>query len=158
MKTVKHLTVALAVLLCFGVSSCSNDDDNVNTSDLFGTWELVHEKGWEKENGKITDTWDDDADAKYFEAGRVEFLEDYTSRSYSYSSSRGQWVLDDEINTFSVKGNKLYMYGEYYGEAGESGTIKTLNSSQLVVEFSETYTEDRIKYEYYVVVTYKKIK
>ena len=41
----KWMAGMLLVMLCMGLSSCSDDDDDVDPSSLIGTWQLNHSKG-----------------------------------------------------------------------------------------------------------------
>ena len=43
----KWMAGMLLVMLCMGLSSCSDDDDDVDPSSLIGTWQLNHSKGYD---------------------------------------------------------------------------------------------------------------
>lgn len=151
MNVLKPFAAALTILLCLGVFSCSEDDENYSISELYGIWELTHSKGWEIYDG-VKESWDGEVE-DYDEFRRIEFLEDNTYNSYEYSPSKGRWVLEtDGSGTYEVKGNKIYFIEDYDGYSFES-TINSLNSSQLKMEYSDKGTDDGIKYEYYEVMT-----
>ncbi len=48
----KWMAGMLLVMLCMGLSSCSDDDDDVDPSSLIGTWQLNHSKGYEIYDGE----------------------------------------------------------------------------------------------------------
>lgn len=85
MKNFKSLMIAaLAVMASITLASCSDDDDGPGSkADLVGSWESVHEEGWEKEDGEITDEWDD-----YGKSLRWNFYADGTCAIQEWTGSR----------------------------------------------------------------------
>jgi hypothetical protein len=142
MKT-KLFCLLGCMLLALGFISCSSDDDEELNNDLVGCWLLIGDEGWEKEDGEIVDEWDEpDSDNIY-----IYFYENGTGaqREYGYD-----WQF-----TWSVNSNKLTITA--YGTTG-TGTIKTLNSTTLVVESQEKYTTDGVAYESYSKETYRRVE
>lgn len=147
MKTLRLIgTTLLMVVLCLNFTACSDDDDDFNVSDLEGLWEGVTSEFEEKENGQVVDKETESLDDQ-----RIKFNSDGTVISYYKSGSN--WIVEDE-GTWSVKDGKIYMRVD-----GEEDVVKILelNSQMLVVEISESGTEDGVSYSYYEKDTYKKI-
>lgn len=103
------------------LTSCSNDDDNeVGSSDLIGTWYMCEEDEWEK-----VETWVTFKNDGTFNVKETTYdKEEKTSETYSY---KGTYKVDGNVLTismggesasgkFSVKGDKLYMEVENDGE------------------------------------------
>lgn len=152
--------VLLTVLLSVSLTSCGDDDDIGNVSNLYGTWQTSYSEGWSKTNGEITDDWMCECVPGY--AGnqysiRLKFSGDGTVTEYEYQTG-GTWRIEDTYK-YSLKGNKLYIE-DYYGD-GDDGifTVKSLSSSQLVLEeyYSGTY-DNGDKYEDYYKETYQKVE
>lgn len=147
MRTLRLIgTTLLMVVLCLNFTACSDDDDDFNVSDLEGLWEGVTSEFEEKENGQVVDKETESLDDQ-----RIKFNSDGTVISYYKSGSN--WIVEDE-GTWSVKDGKIYMRVD-----GEEDVVKILelNSQMLVVEISESGTEDGVSYSYYEKDTYKKI-
>lgn len=113
------------MLLVVGFTSCDKDDDDKlgSVSDLIGTWTLERVYGYEKENGKITDEWDETPD----HISQVIFKEE------------GSFYLREEgeeafyLGIWSYKNGKLYCEYEDYEEVV---TVKELTPTRLVVNSS----------------------
>lgn len=140
--------VAFATIFCLGFTACSDDDDNNigSKEDLIGLWESRHSHGWEKEDGRIVDEWDeDDRDMRW------EFNADGTCIVSERSNNR--WYNEEFTYTFS--GGKITLYDEY-GDANV-GTVKKLTATNLEVESHGSFYEDGLKYEEYIYWTIEKI-
>lgn len=136
--------------MMLGFSGCSDDDGPGSSTDLIGTWQSVSISGWDKEDGEIVDEWDEeDSDIK------IVFNEDGTYEHYERWSN--SWH-GGYVGTWKYKGGKIYVYDEEDEEwDDEISTVKSLSSSQLVLDYYEKYTEDGVRYEYYVSEIYRKI-
>lgn len=125
-------------------TACSNDDDDepsTSNDKIVGTWELVSDTGWEKEDGKIVDEWEDD----YYELV-LAFDDDGT-----FTVFEGGNV---EIGRWTKKGDKLTII-DSYGDK-ETMTVKKLNNKTLVLEQSGKETEDGVKYEWWSEITFSR--
>ena len=59
MKTLRFIGMAIvAIIMSVNFVACSDDDDDIDVSQLEGTWGLVHDTGWEESDGD-KDSWDD---------------------------------------------------------------------------------------------------
>lgn len=134
------LMLFVAILPAIAFTSCSDDDDNLplTEANLVGSWKSVRIVGWEKEDGKIVDRWD----------------EAFTDEVYTFNAD-GTGVYNDSGYTSSfhwcIDGNTLYI-----DAWSEDYTIKQLTSNTLVLgeyyndgDGSEQYDE----YTYTRVVT-----
>lgn len=149
MKKLKFaLLVAFATIFCLSFTACSDDDDNNigSKEDLIGLWESRHCRGWEKEDGRIVDEWDEDYRDK-----RWEFKADGTCITSERSSNR--WY--SETCTYTFSGGKITLYDKY----GDSsvGTVKKLTATSLEIEAKGTFYDDGVKYEEYDYWTIEKI-
>lgn len=139
--------------MMLGFSGCSDDDEegtSGSSSELVGTWEIVHYKYQWKENGKVVD--EDERDDSNT---RLSFHENGTCEGAEYYN--GKWNWGDK-GTWKYKGGKLEITYEEEGDTyKESAIVKTLTASKLVVEFTDKFSEDGIDYEDYSLQEYKKI-
>lgn len=47
MKTLRFIGMAIvAIIMSVNFVACSDDDDDIDVSQLEGTWGLVHDTGW----------------------------------------------------------------------------------------------------------------
>ena len=147
MKTLRLIGLAIvAIVMSVNFVACSDDDDDFNVSDLEGLWEGVTSEFEEKENGQVVDK-----DTESLDDQRIKFNSDGTVISYYKAGSI--WLVEDE-GTYSVKDGKIYMSAD--GEE-DVAKILELNPQTLVIEISESGTEDGVSYSYYEKDTYKKI-
>lgn len=150
MKTLRLIgTTLLMVVLCLNFAACGDDDDDeVDTSSLEGTWGLVRSAGWElcHEDG-AKDTWDYTCDP-YTPNNESEceklVIKKLTDNNYSvtaYYYSVSEWKLDGGSQIITLDGKTLVISqtnGDYgYFEYGNP-VIETLTSDKLVL---------RIKYD-----------
>ena len=140
MKELKYLSLFLfAVVLSLGFVSCGDDDDDVSKSELVGKWECIKNVGYERyeSHPDWNDEWDNNG-----EGVTIKLNEDGT---YSFMGESGTWKLD---------GKKLMLTTE--GET-QTATILEMSSSKIVLEASESGTDEDGKYEFYSKMTFKKI-
>lgn len=128
--------------ICF--VSCSDDDDEAgigSESDLIGTWEVVSEYNYVKENGKVEY---DDTD-KYGEGEgfilKITFKKDGTFLAYNaeYSDESNEWEEVSDNGTWSYKNGKLLLLGGDFSDQNNTTTftVKELTRSKLVMEATE---------------------
>lgn len=108
----------LVCLMAFsaGLTSCSDDDENFDSSMLVGRWEIVRSEGFYYMPDGERESYDDPVYGEY-----VEFFED------------GTVVSGSESGSWSLSGNRLSL--TVYGER-ETYTVATLNATELVLEMS----------------------
>lgn len=99
-------------------SSCSDDDEEISSSNLIGTWQYTGGKFWEIIDGE-KETWEEDGDDDEW---IMTFKEDGTMIEWDgFSNETYEWKLN---------GNKLILDGDEF-------TVKTLTSNKLVLEIHE---------------------
>lgn len=137
-STMKHifsgtkLFLAL-LLLSTTLFSCSKKDNNseINSSALVGTWQFAGEKEYFQANGGKKVLLDSDqADATQ----TIEFKSD--------GSFNAKWGPDTENGTYKLTGNSLYIKYTNAELGDGTATILTLNNSTLVFEFKDNGTDD----------------
>ena len=117
MKTWKIWSM-LVCLMAFsaGLTSCSDDDEDVNPSLLVGKWEIVSNEGYYYDpDGQRYD---------YNEPGYGETVEFFEDGTVNFDGDTGRW---------SVSGNRLTL--SVYGESA-SAEITKLTNTELVFEAS----------------------
>lgn len=155
MKTLRLIgTTFLMVVLCLNFAACSDDDDDIDVSQLEGTWGLVLDEGYEYYEGE-KDSWSD----SYDPANPTEDCEKITISKVSdniysvihYYYYNNQWNQSD-TEKFTLDGNNLLPVDE---EDTEISSMKLLvaNSSQLVVEIKGRDEEG----DFYNKMTYKRL-
>lgn len=146
----KLLGFAIVLLLLpFGFVACSDSDDDISSPDaIIGTWESVWSTGWEKENGKIVDKWDEEMTDE-----RVVFKEN--GRFVIYYEYNGRWN-ESESGSWELDGSKLFVETKY---DEMTLTVVKLNSKELVIRRHDKY-EDSYYDDYYEeeeTITYHKV-
>ena len=144
LRKLSLLTIICA--LAIGFCACSNDDDEPSSSltYIIGKWQGVSSTGWEKEDGKVVDKWqDDEPDFDY-----IEFNMDATGkwRNESGSSHSFTWYINDDAEL--VIGEKIVGDG-----TGDVYKIKKVNKNTLILVYEENdpdsdsswYQEDTYK-------------
>lgn len=149
MKTIKLLGMfMLSAVLCMCLSACSSDDDDFgDVSNIYGTWQISHTKGWSSDtDGSNKETWDED-DNDY----RWVFDEDGSVHEYTYS------VLTDSyrsniIRDYTIEGNKLVI--------DHSGTTDVYLVTYIIKRINETtmVLVDNEESDYYEEMTFIKVE
>lgn len=144
-KEMWKLMMGLAVVLLsisFGLTSCGDDDDEVGSEkELIGTWNIVHLDGYDKENGEVTKTYDEN-----YEEGKetIVFNENHTVAG-TWFDSGFQWAY---------KGNKLTLrWSDVDGDETEEMTVLEMSSTRMVAEVLEKVKESGVNYETYMKIT-----
>lgn len=151
----------LGLLLCtlaLGFTSCEKEDENdFDVSDLYGYWETVSATMKMYVNGQFI----------YEEEG--EYLDDdflgirFDKNGEFYGKGR---IYDGDIpgeigwmygGTYTYKNGKLRIYNEEEGETIVYD-VATLTSSKLVLEMTDSYSEDGQKYKAVFQLTLRKGK
>lgn len=144
-------TLFMLLSMSLGFAACSDDEnEEVSSDSIIGTWEAIWEQGYEKYEGYEDDVWNEPPSEPY----RVTFKADGSYFSeYSYN---GKWY-EEMTGTYSVEGKKLYVIDDEDGERYEI-TIVSLTSTQLILEEHEKYIDEGVVGEDYNKVTYKRVK
>lgn len=148
MKKVNMLwLLGLLSVMVFCLSACSDDDDQVGSSEnIVGTWVLVSNEGWVKENGKIVEEWNTKVDDLLYYVFHSDGTLEYIDPSDDYEVvETGSWKYDN---------GKLYLQAN--GEAVVV-TVMSVSGTELVVGIHEKEVEDGVSYEYYEAEHYRKI-
>ena len=147
-RRISSLLLILGVLLTLiPLTGCSNDDDGpVHAAFIIGKWQGVKSSGWEKEDGKVVDKWNDN---ESFDYDFIEFKYDATGE-WSYAdgsySEKFAWHINDDY--------ELVIGEEYVGDGtGDEYRIKTETKDKLVLISGDDDPEDG----WYQEDTYKRI-
>ncbi len=148
------MLVAVALISACAMTACGDDDDDDEPGSssgkgIVGEWLLTSTKGWEKENGTITDEWNE---------GRVNDFCVLKFRSNGTFEHYDDGLLKDR-GTYTYKGDKLtikYTEEEDGEEYSQTSTCK-ISGDTMRVTYHETETEDGIKYEFYGEYTYTRL-
>lgn len=138
----------LLAVMAFGFYGCSDDDEGVS-SDLIGTWECVYSYYYEKKNGEIIYEEENDDVAHI-----IQFDSDGTCRDKN--SYNDNW---DQMGIWNYKNGILSITSED-GDGGtyvETVSLKSLTSTEFVIERYEKETYYGDNYEYYDKMIYHKI-
>ncbi len=150
----KLLFYAAALLAAISFSACSNDDDETTLpatpENIAGTWQTIHEEGWEIDEGGEKDTWSGNLPN---EEGCYTTISFDKNDTFVMTDYYGDDEIPDTINgTYSISGNKITLTA-----MGSSITleIKNLTRSKLV-------TIERVKdngiISIEVIMTFKRIE
>ena len=123
----------IAVIMSVNFVACSDDDEDIDTAQLEGTWGLTNDEGYEVYEGE-KESWND----QYDPANPIS------------DCDNNQWHQND-TEKFTLDGNNLIPVDG--GTEFTSVKLLVVNSSQLVVEQKET-DEDG---DFYRKMTYKRM-
>lgn len=142
MKQFKFVSYLLVAVLCLGFASCSSDDDEINISseDIIGTWEHTYSKGY-----RINKT----------DAGRVEWDLDRGDTFFVFNDNNTGNREDpsfSDVFSWKLETNKIIFQFSAWSEP-DTYTIKSLTADKLIFE----EMEDTESYYYYSIETYTKI-
>lgn len=147
----------LAMVLCilaFGFTSCEKeDDDDFDSSAIYGYWQAVSAEYQEYANGKLVD--EDFFSEPEDEIWGIRFTKDGDWYNWEESYYTGQIEMEYG-GDFTCKNGKLKVYNSEEG-GYLTFTIETLTSTQMVLTITETYTEDGVKYKYVEKETFRKV-
>lgn len=153
MKKISYLLGLCAMVCCLaaGFASCSDDDEDVSTSELVGLWEPIHTEGYDIWDGE-KDEWDEDINAATNNSDynmRIEFTSDGTYKQYYYYNG---WKLDFDNGTYRTNGNKIHVYDPEEDEE-ITLTVVSLSGDRMVLEEKEVWEDE----EYYEKLTFKRV-
>ncbi|MDE5998348.1 MAG: hypothetical protein K2G77_09095, partial [Muribaculaceae bacterium] len=97
-KCLSNLFMLFMLFAILPLAGCSKDEDGLSLSPAFiiGKWQGVSSSGWEKEDGKVVDKWNDN---ESFDYDFIEFKYDATGEWGDAESNRKHsfnWYLDDD--------------------------------------------------------------
>ena len=151
MKTLRFIgTTLLMVVLCLNFTACSDDDDDIDVSQLEGTWGLVRSAGWESCNEETErEEWDYTCDPYNPDSGDGEceklVIKKLTDNTYSvaaYYYNGSEWRADGGSQTLTLNGNTLTVSktnGNYgYFDSYANLIIEALTAEKLAI---------RVKYD-----------
>lgn len=154
----KKLLLPVIAVLCMTLSSCDKDkttstEGNIKSKDLIGTWETIHIKGYEIENGKRNDfDMDIDSSKDDDKGGRIIIKEDKTIEMQKIKDGQwqtittGKWIL--VVNTFTIQIN---------GQDNDDATVlQIMNVNNTNLEM-KGYDKDDNGDESSITWTFKKI-
>ncbi|MDE6649634.1 MAG: lipocalin family protein [Muribaculaceae bacterium] len=153
MKVKKYLSALLMlVMLCalIPLTGCSKDEDGISSPALIiGKWQGVSSSGWEKEDGKVVDKWND---KESFDYDFIEFFYDASGEWWYADSNRKHsfaWCLNEGKDGIEVE------IGEGFvgNGTGDTYKIKTLTKDKLVLVSGDDDPDDG----WYQEDTYKRI-
>jgi hypothetical protein len=149
MERVKQVSfIAVMVVMLMGLAACGDDDEIGSKASLIGVWQEDCEIYWEKQDGKITEEYEETYDPNNpIGAFRYTFYEDGRYNNQEYY---GSW--DNCWGTWTMKSNKIY-----FDDGDWTSTIKTLNKNTLILETHEKEVYSGTTYEYYSLETYHRV-
>ena len=159
MKTLRFIGMAIvAIIMSVNFVACSDDDEDIDVSQLEGTWGLVRSAGWElcsEETEK--DEWDDSYDPYNLsnesdsEKLVIKKLTDNTYSVAAYYYYDSEWQMDGSSQTLTLNGNTLTVSktnGDYgYFDSYANLIIEALTTENLAI---------RVKYDTVIVETLQK--
>ena len=155
MKTLRFIGMAIvAIIMSVNFVACSDDDDDIDVSQLEGTWGLVHDTGWEESDGD-KDSWDDTHipnNPCCMDCSKlvIKKISDNTYSVDSYYYNHSDWTYEGN-QTISINGNTVTINktntASGFFESDENTTIEYLTSDKLALRFKNENTETE-KYNY----------
>ncbi|MDE7096227.1 MAG: lipocalin family protein [Muribaculaceae bacterium] len=149
--------ITVALFTACAMTACNDDDDeddlgggSGSKGGIVGEWLLTRAQGWEKENGKIVDEWDENFDSIY-EYTVYKFRSNGTVEVYLENH------LEDRAK-YTLKGNKLAIT---YVEDGEQYTETCdckISGDNMKITTSEKEIENGVTYEYYEELYFERLE
>ena len=151
MKTLRFIGMAIvAIIMSVNFAACSDDDEDIDISQLEGTWGLVRSVGWElcHEDG-ARDDWDYTCDPYNPDSGDGEceklVIKKLTDNTYSvaaYYYNGSEWSSVGVSQRLTLNGNTLTVSktnGNYgYFDSYANLIIEALTTEKLAI---------RVKYD-----------
>ena len=148
MKTLRFIGMAIvAIVMSVNFAACSDDDEDIDVSQLEGTWGLVRSAGWDlcsEETEKYE--WDCTCDPYNPNSGDdecyklvIKKLTDntYSVVAYCYYDDSSKWQMDGSSQTLTLNGNTLTVSqtnGDYgYFESYANLIIESLTADKLTI-------------------------
>ncbi|MBC8053009.1 MAG: DUF5004 domain-containing protein [Sphingobacteriaceae bacterium] len=141
----KHFRLLPLLFIILVFSNCAKDDDSNVKAKLIGKWKLIQERETEYEDGvKVNE----DLYTEFEVESAVEFKSDgkltFTEGNFS----------DDATYTVNLSGTKLTI--DYRIHPTAEVDIKSLTSSELILVFANTDTQNGLDYKKVTEASYKK--
>lgn len=147
----KLLFYAAAVLAAISFSACSDDDEEptlpATPGNIAGTWQLIHEKTWEKYGDGEEETWSEsfpNEDGWY-----MTYMFDENG-SFTETGYRHNEAYNTDHGSYSISGNELLIDDYALFE------IKKLTKSRLVL--IERGEDDIENASFEDIMTFKRIE
>jgi len=141
---------AAALLAALSFTACSDDDETnlpITPDNIVGTWQIVHQEGWEIYDGE-KETWSEDYSN---EDGWYWTISFDTNNSYVETEYDNGKVYDMNNGTYSISGNTITLNDSYEPTTQE---IKKLTESELI--WTHKYADEEYSVE--DTETFKRIK
>ena len=151
MRTLRLIGFAIiAIVMSVNFAACSDDDEDIDVSQLEGTWGLVRSAGWESCNEETErEEWDYTCDPYNPDSGDGEceklVIKKLTDNTYSvaaYYYYGSKWQMDGSSQTLTLNGNTLTVSqtnGDYgYFDSYANLIIEALTTENLAI---------RVKYD-----------
>ena len=153
MKTLRFIGMAVvAIIMSVNFAACSDDDDDIDGSQLEGTWGLVRSAGWDlcsEETEKYE--WDctcdpynpNSSDDECYKLVIKKLTDNtYSVVAYCYYDNSSKWQMDGSSQTLTLNGNTLTVSqtnGDYgYFDSYANLIIESLTAEKLAI---------RVKYD-----------
>lgn len=144
----------VAVIMSVNFAACSDDDEDIDTNQLEGTWGMVHAEGYfhnEGENFPFNETFDPTNPIEDYEKMVISKESDNIYSVVNYVYHNNQWVMED-TDRFTLDGTTIFPV-DSENDGPSSMKIVKVNSQELVIESKGTDEYG----EYYDKVTYKRL-
>lgn len=145
-----YFLLAVGIFLSMvAFTACGDDDEpDVESADIVGTWESVRGKEWAKLNGEILTNWEG-----VIKGFTVEFKSDGTCVMKFQEDEYDE--EEAESSRWKIQGDQLILIYEDGEEV--SHTINSLTRTQLTISAYEKYEVDEGTYEYYDETSFRRV-
>lgn len=154
MKTLRFIGMAVvAIIMSVNFIACSDDDDDIDVSQLEGTWGLVRNVGWDESDGE-KDSWDYTHTPNSPCCGDCTklIIKKISDNTYSVDLYYYDYDLSHNLSltyygnqTISINGNTVTInktnVDPGFFESDENTTIEYLTSDKLAFRFKNENTE-----------------
>lgn len=136
MKTFRLFAGCLMAVICLGMLSACDDDEEVTNSSIAGLWETTHSQGWEVYEG-VRDEWNETLSES--ERVMLQLNEDGTMQMWEKTNESYR-----EEGRYELNGNRLMLH---YAE-DDTFVIKSFDGNTMQLETSES--------DYYELTTFER--
>ena len=141
----KKQLALLAIMVIFPFTSCNKE--SIDSSEIEGSWGIIHEEGWRKENGRIVDEYSYDSNPfnpSSDEDFKIDFIntdgDKYLISNYHWDPKTAKWKKEDS-QIVTIKNGRISSE-----DSDESSTI-TIQSDRMTIEGRTKYIDDKSKVE-----------
>ena len=145
MKVLKLFYACLLIGTCMAFTSCDDNEEEASVKKVVGTWSVTEKYYSYKENGTLKEETTDT-----YQPGECTytFHEDGTlSINWTDYTESGNWRIDGDMLLIELDGFEI---------ENETVTVKEFSEKQIVLEITDTYTEEDTLCEDYDRITLKK--